>query len=149
MRRLSIVAPSARVLLATLAAGVTLAACTPAERAPDSARAAADSNAATPSPSASPAPSTAAAPGTIAAAAPLPGALTKPIDQYTGDELYELVRRLQWGGGVERQRNCRGNAACQGAQPARRTPVRVDAVNGQDSVSAINVPTNGVLACAP
>ena len=66
----------------------------------------------------------------------LPGALTKPIDQYTGDEFYQFVQRLRWGGGAERERQCKGNPGCSGENPARLTRVRVDAVDGQDSISA-------------
>ncbi|MDB4881804.1 MAG: hypothetical protein JWL95_570 [Gemmatimonadetes bacterium] len=77
--------------------------------------------------------------------AQLPGALTKPIDQYTGDELYDLVKRLKWGGGADRERKCKGDSACDGSQPSKRTMVRVDAVDGQDSLSALNLPANGVI----
>jgi hypothetical protein len=123
--------------LTALAFGA-LAACGERGRAPDSARAAADSTA--------PAPSTAPDTLAVASAAGLPGQLTKPIDQYTGDEFFEFVQRLQWGGGAERERKCKGNPGCDGTNPTRRTPVRVDAVNGQDSLSATNVPANGVVA---
>lgn len=120
-----------RLGLATLLAGATLAACTSKERAPDSARAATDSSAA-----AAPSPPR----------APLPGQLTKPIDQYTGDEFYTFVQGLQWGGGAERDRKCKGNPQCDGTNPSQHTVVRVDAVNGQDSISATTVPANGVVA---
>jgi len=70
-----------------------LAACTAKEAPRDSARA--DSTAA----GATPANSLAATPPSTAA---LPGALTKPIDQYTGDEFFQFVQRLRWGGGAER-----------------------------------------------
>jgi len=75
----------------------------------------------------------------------LPGELTKPIDQYTGDEFHALVQRLPWAGGVDRERKCRGDATCEGTTPTRRTMVRVDAVNGQDSISATSVAANGVV----
>ena len=122
-----------------------LAACGESGRAPDSARAAESAAAAGGAPGA-PVPSP--TPNTLAAApsAGLPGQLTKPIDQYTGDEFFEFVQRLQWGGGAERQRKCKGDPACDVANPPRRTPVRVDAVNGQDSLSATSVPANGVVA---
>ena len=116
-----------------------LAGCTAKEAPRDSARA--DSAAAG---GASPTPA-----NTLSGAPPstaLPGALTKPIDQYTGDEFYEFVQRLRWGGGVERERQCRGNPGCSGENPARLTRVRVDAVDGQDSISAPAVPANGVVA---
>src|SRR5688572_24645463 len=62
-----------------------------------------------------------------------PGDLAKPIDQYTGDEFYALTRGLQFTGGNERERRCRG------CNSARTTRVRVDGVQGVDSVSAGNV----------
>ena len=114
-----------------------LAACTAKEAPRDSARA--DSSAA----GATPANSLAATPPSAAA---LPGALTKPIDQYTGDEFFQFVQRLRWGGGAERERQCKGNPGCTGENPARLTRVRVDAVDGQDSISAATVPANGVIA---
>jgi hypothetical protein len=117
---------------------IVLAACSSRERAPDTARAG-STTAAVPG---TPANTLATAP---APAAPLPGRLTKPIDQYTGDEFFDFVQRLQWGGGAERDRKCKGDPGCDGTSPARHTVVRVDAVNGQDSVSATNVPTNGVV----
>jgi hypothetical protein len=80
------------------------------------------------------------------APAPLPGQLTKPIDQYTGDEFFTFVQGLQWGGGVERDRKCKGNPQCDGTNPSQHTVVRVDAVNGQDSISATSVPANGVVS---
>ena len=74
-----------------------------------------------------------------------PGALTKAIDQYSGDDLNAFASRLRFVGGVERQRRCRGPAACLGAAPQRRTRVRVDAVDGEDSLSAATIPANGVI----
>ena len=76
----------------------------------------------------------------------LPGTLTKPLDQYSGDDLYALTRQLQFGGGVARNRRCRGQAACRGAQPTARTSIRVDAVVGQDSLNPAALPSNGVIA---
>jgi hypothetical protein len=122
----------------TLLVGATLIACSSRERAPDTARAASGGSAATPP---APARSIAAAPDES-----LPGRLTKPIDQYTGDEFYDLVQRLKWGGGVEKDRVCKGDPGCGGDKPSKHTKVAVDAVDGQDSVSATNVPTNGVVA---
>jgi hypothetical protein len=119
-------------------------ACTSQERAPDSAAAGASAAAAQ-----SAAPSAGASASALAgppATAALPGQLTKPLDQYSGDEFYEFVQRLQWGGGVDRDRKCKGNPECDGTQPARRTLVRVDAVNGQDSLSAAAAGPNGVVA---
>lgn len=74
-----------------------------------------------------------------------PGALSKPVDQYTGDEMYALVQRLKWVGGADRDRKCKGDPQCEGTQPGKHTTVRVDAVDGQDSISALNVPANGVI----
>ena len=73
----------------------------------------------------------------------LSGDLTKPIDQYTGDEFSALVTRLNYDGGQERPRRCRGNAACQQTQ---RTNVRIDAVADVDSVGGGNIAQFGVIA---
>src|SRR5690242_7909361 len=75
--------------------GAVRTACSSKERAPDTARAGASGAGAVPP---APANSVAATPPTTAA---LPGTLTKPIDQYTGDEFYDFVQKLKWGGGVE------------------------------------------------
>jgi hypothetical protein len=97
--------------------------------------------------------SSASAPAMAAAAAPvspapsfLPGALPKPLDQMTGDELYAFTRTLSFGGGVERGRRCRGRAACNGARPTDTTLVRVDAVEGQDSLGVSSATANGVIS---
>jgi len=94
--------------------------------------------------------STAAAPpgATAAAAAPAPppGTLTKPIDQYTGDEFYALTRQLQYGGGGTHGRRCRGRAGCRGPNPRDSTRIQVDGIVGDDSLSAATLPPNGVLA---
>jgi hypothetical protein len=74
-----------------------------------------------------------------------PGALAKPIDAYSGDELYELARGLRYAGSHERQRACRGAAGCEGAAPTRRTLVQVSAVATQDSLNAGDLPQNGVV----
>jgi hypothetical protein len=73
----------------------------------------------------------------------LPGDLTKPIDQYTGDEFFALVNGLNYTGGQERARRCSGNPGCGNAL---RTNVRVDAVAGEDSISTGNLPQFGVVA---
>lgn len=90
---------------------------------------------------------------TAAAAAPagggarsLPGALTKALDQYSGDDLFALTRQLTFAGGVDRDRRCRGQAACRGERPAARASIRVDAVVGQDSLNPAALPPNGVVA---
>lgn len=74
-----------------------------------------------------------------------PGALTKPIDAYSGDELYELTRGLHFAGSHERQRTCRNAPGCEGAAPAHRTLVQVSAVATQDSVGPGTVPPFGVV----
>jgi hypothetical protein len=128
------------VSLAVLLAGTALTACSSKERAPDTSRVNSATGGATP-----PAPA-----NTVAAAAPslasLPGALTKPIDQYTGDEFYDFVQKLKWGGGVEKDRACKGNPGCGGTKPSQTTKVRVDAVDRQDSITTTSVPANGVVA---
>ena len=85
----------------------------------------------------------AAAPGAVAL---LPGALTKPIDAMSGDELFAFAHGLRFVGGNERRRRCRGDVQCRGAGATRSTTVRVDAVDTQDSISATGMPPNGVLA---
>lgn len=74
-----------------------------------------------------------------------PGALTKPIDDYSGDELYELTRTLHYAGSHERQRVCRNAPGCEGTAPTQRTLVQVSAVATQDSLSAGDVPAFGVV----
>jgi hypothetical protein len=139
VRRYSVI-PVVRLGLATLLAASSLTACSSKERAPDTARADSTGAGATP-----PAPANSVATTTPNTAA-LPGALTKPIEQYTGDEFYNFVQNLRWGGGVEEKRKCKGNAGCEGTNPSRQTSVRVDAVDGQDSITATNVPANGVVS---
>jgi hypothetical protein len=78
--------------------------------------------------------------------APQPGALAKAIEGYSGDELFDLTRRISFVGGTEGQRRCRGNADCRGRGPKRSTRVRVDAVDQQDSLSATTLSPNGVIA---
>jgi hypothetical protein len=70
-----------------------------------------------------------------------PGALTKPIDAYSGDELYELTRQLKFAGSHERARRCKGTDCGTGAT----TVVQVSAVASQDSLAPGNVPEHGVL----
>jgi hypothetical protein len=138
--RRNLVIPRARLALAARLAGSAVVACSSRERAPDSARAGAAAGGAPP-----PAPAS-----SLAAAAPnvasLPGALTKPIDQYTGDEFYAFVQQLKWGGGVEKDRACKGNPGCGGTKPSQKTRVRVDAVDRQDSIATTTLPANGVVA---
>lgn len=86
-----------------------------------------------------------ASPGVRRAARAYPGALTKPIDDYSGDELFELTHGLRFGGSHERERACKGAANCEGAAPTHRTLVQVSAVATQDSLSAADVPPFGVI----
>lgn len=90
--------------------------------------------------------SAAANPAAGAARASMPGALSKALEQYTGDELFALTRRVQFGGGVDVGRRCRGQAACRGARPTATTQIRLDAVVGEDSLSAATLPANGAIA---
>jgi hypothetical protein len=95
------------------------------------------------------APATASAAPSVAAAvvAAQPGALPKPIDQMTGDELYAFTHGLTFTGGVERQRRCRGEAACRGPNPTRFTRLRIDAVGGEDSLTTgAGLSPNGTIA---
>jgi hypothetical protein len=91
---------------------------------------------------------TAAAPPPAAAAAPSPppGTLTKPIDQYTGDEFYALTQGLQYGGGGTHGRRCRGRAGCRGPNAKDSTRIQVEGIVGDDSLSATTLGVNGVLA---
>lgn len=86
-----------------------------------------------------------AAPGAPRAARAYPGALTKPIDEYSGDELFEFTRGLRFAGSHERERSCKGAPGCEGSAPARRTLVQVSAVATQDSLTASAVPPFGVV----
>jgi hypothetical protein len=85
----------------------------------------------------------------LGAAAPrgrtYPGALAKPIDAYSGDELNELTQRLEFTGTHERERRCRGAAGCDGIAPSRRTLVEVGAVATQDSLNVGDIPAFGVV----
>lgn len=74
-----------------------------------------------------------------------PGALTKPLAQYTPDEFAAFVHALTFGGGADRPRNCRNAPGC-GAKGTRLTSARVDAVDGQDSLRVNALPANGVVA---
>lgn len=74
-----------------------------------------------------------------------PGALAKPIDAYSGDELYELTRRLRFTGSHERERRCRDVRGCAGTTPLHRTLVQVSGVATQDSVGPATVPRYGVV----
>lgn len=73
---------------------------------------------------------------------PMPGDLTKPIDDYTGDEFGELVKKLSYVGGHERERKCKNDPGCSGS---KRTRVLVDAVATQDSLAPSTAPQFGVV----
>jgi hypothetical protein len=88
----------------------------------------------------------AGAPAKLTSTAPQPGALGKPVGQYSGDELFAFAHRLAFTGGNERQRRCRGRTECRGPRPTRSTRLRLDAVDGQDSLSAGTMPPSGVIA---
>ncbi len=75
-----------------------------------------------------------------------PGTLTKPLDQYTGDEFFTLTHQQQYGGGGAHGRRCRGRAGCRGPNARDSTVIQVDGVVGDDSLSAANLPANGVIA---
>ncbi|MEP6989386.1 MAG: hypothetical protein ABJA80_00540 [bacterium] len=74
----------------------------------------------------------------------MPGALTKPIDSYTGEELYAFVRQLQFTGGAVRERKCKNDPGCGTNQP-KRVKVAVDAVATQDSIASGDTPPFGVV----
>jgi hypothetical protein len=122
-------------LLLTAVAVAALAGCSKADAPPtDSAAAAAAQNAQQ---------TIAPAVGSGAAGrAAMPGALVKPIDDYTGDELYELVRRLTFTGGQTRQRGCKNDPGC---GSTKRTTVAVAAVATQDSIGPTTMPQYGVV----
>ena len=76
----------------------------------------------------------------------MPGQLPKAVEKLSGEEFYQFTRSLQWGGGVERERDCSGRTGCGGSEALLHTTVRVDAVDGQDSLLATFGPANGVVA---
>jgi hypothetical protein len=84
-------------------------------------------------------------PDSTASQADLPGALAKPLDSLSGEELYAFTQKLTFGGGVEQERKCKDSPECTAVRPLR-TRVRIDAVDGQDSVSVSAIPAKGVVA---
>lgn len=74
-----------------------------------------------------------------------PGLLPAPVDSLSGDRFHAFVQALTWGGGTERPRRCRDDKACEGVGPSKTTSVRLDAVLGQDSLSARAIPAPGVV----
>lgn len=71
------------------------------------------------------------------------GDLTKPIDQYSGEELASFAGRLGYGQGAERSRACRDTPECASGQ---RTSVRIDAVADADSLGPGSVGAYGTVA---
>ena len=69
---------------------------------------------------------------------PGPGALTKPIADYTGDELFALMQSLQYAGPNERARRA-------GPAGNQTTRVRVEGVVNEDSTVLGAVPQFGVI----
>lgn len=117
-----------RIGNAVVALALSLAACARSDKAPGSDSAA-----------------SAATPRALVggrAARSYPGALTKPIDSYTGDEFYDLTQGLRYAGSHERERTCRNAPGCDGA---KKTKVQVSAVATQDSLGAADVPPFGVV----
>ena len=74
-----------------------------------------------------------------------PADLTKPLAQYTGDELLAFVDSLQYVGGVTRDRRCRDLPGCGGGNPTVRTRLNVEAIAGEDSVGGGNIGPFGTI----
>jgi hypothetical protein len=81
----------------------------------------------------------------VGAAPVMPGALTKPIDSFTGDEFFDFTKQLTYAGSHERERDCKNSSGCGGSKPAKKTKVQVSAVATQDSLVESNVPPFGVV----
>ena len=75
----------------------------------------------------------------------MPGALTKPLSSYSGDEFYALVTRLSYAGAHERDRRCVNAPGCEGTPPTKLVKVQVEAIATQDSIAPANATTNGVV----
>jgi len=124
-----------RALIPLAAAGLlVLSACTKGRERADSS-----------APAARPGARSALVGATPAPAPQLPGALAKPVADYTPDEFYTFVHALAFGGGADRTRKCKGNPAC-ATKGGKVTSARVDAVDGQDSLVIGTLPANGVVA---
>jgi hypothetical protein len=74
-----------------------------------------------------------------------PGALAKPLADFTPDEFVAFTATLTFGGGADRPRTCRNAPGCE-VKGGKRTAARVDAVDGQDSLDAAALTANGVVA---
>jgi hypothetical protein len=124
-----------RIRSAAIALSLSLAACSRTDRAPvsDSAKAAA---------AAQPA---AALASTARSARRYPGALTKPVDAYSGDEFYDLTEQQKYAGSHERERRCKNSPDCDGTAPKKKTLVQVSSIATQDSLGAADVPQFGVV----
>lgn len=80
-----------------------------------------------------------------AAARLLPGALTKPLDSYTGEEFYAFVHGLTFTADSVKERKCKNDPSCVSSPTPKKTKVGVAAVVGQDSLSAGTTPQFGVV----
>ncbi len=92
-----------------------------------------------------PAQPTAGAPARPRGGPVFPGTLSKAIDSYTGDELYDFTKQLTYAGSHERNRECKNSSGCGGLKPLKTTLVQVSAVATQDSLVESNVPEFGVV----
>lgn len=75
----------------------------------------------------------------------VPGALAKPLPEYTADEFRALAESLTFSGGADQQRTCRKTAGCE-AKGGTLTAARVDAAPGLDSLRGAQLTANGVIA---
>jgi len=95
-------------------------------------------------------PDSAAAPTTLVGATNAgssftPGALAKPLTDYTAEQFRALAESLTFGGGAEQQRTCKKTAGCE-VKGGKLTAARVDAANGLDSLRVAQLTANGVIA---
>lgn len=79
-----------------------------------------------------------------APAATLPGALTQPLDSYSGEDFYKLTHSLTFTADSVKDRKCKNDPACVGPK-AKKIKVGVAAVVGQDSLSGGTTPQFGVV----
>ena len=86
-----------------------------------------------------------AGPTLVSAAKALPGELTKPLDTYTGDELYAFVHALSFTGDSVRERKCKNDPSCVSSPKAKKVKVGLAAVVGQDSLATATTPKFGVI----
>lgn len=75
----------------------------------------------------------------------LPGALTKPLDSYTGEEFYAFVHGLNFTADSVKERACKNDPACASSPKPKKIKVGVAAVVGQDSLSPGTTPQYGVV----